>query len=181
MTELYLPPEQRAEILRDYAKRHRLGTLVETGTAEGFTTWLLRGDFEVIHTIEIEGHLWDQAKERFRLYPQIHCWLGDSAKVLPQILSDIIGPALIWLDGHWCGSGPNPNGPDTPIRDELPLVLDDPGWHVVLIDDARCFREGTDWERERYDWPTLTWVKETAERFGYDYNLADDVIRLIPR
>ena len=180
MSELYLPPEARVEILRDYAKRYQLRNFVETGTSDGYTTWALRDDFAKIDTIEIDYGLWSRARVRFVGYGRIACWYGDSGVLLPGILYLLDGPALFWLDGHWCGSGPNPDGPDTPIRAELPLVLSDPRPHVVLIDDARCFREGADWESERYDWPTLTWVREQAVEHCYDYELADDVIRLTP-
>jgi hypothetical protein len=180
MTELYLPPEQRIEILREYGKRFNLGVFIESGTAEGFTLWGLRHDFGFIHTIEIEEHLYHRAVDRFASYPNVHCWLGDSPTVLPQILEEIAFPALIWLDGHWCQHGNNPNGPDTPVREELPIVLGDGRPHIVLVDDARLFREGLDWETEKYDYPTLTWVQETAESFGYTYLLKDDVIRLTP-
>lgn len=180
MAELYLPAEARVEILREYARRYDLKTFVETGTSVGFTTWALRNDFETIYTIETDRNLWDQAVQLFRDFPHIHCYCGDSAEVLPTILFGTHQPALFWLDGHWCAHGHNPDGPDTPIRVELPLVLGAPVAHVVLIDDARCFREGADWEAEQYDWPTLTWVRETAERYGYSYELTDDVIRLTP-
>lgn len=180
MTDLYLPPEQRVEILRDYARRYKLTSFVESGTAEGFTTWLLRDDFDIMHTIEIEPELWSRAVERFQDYPNVTCWIGDSSHILPVILSGLPERALIWLDGHWCGSGPNPDGDDTPIREELPIVLGSELAHVVLVDDARVFREGLDWEREQYDYPTLTWVREQAERNGYQYELAEDVIRLTP-
>jgi len=181
VTELYLPPEQRVEILRQYARKHSLEAFIETGTSDGFTTWALRGDFQVLHTIEVDEGLWFRAVERFLDLPNVWCWHGDSPQVLPKILDlPLVSPALIWLDGHWCQHGHNPNGPDTPIREELPLVLGHPSPHVVLVDDARVFREGADWETEKYDYPTLTWVKETAESYGYTYDLTDDVIRLTP-
>jgi hypothetical protein len=182
VTELYLPPEQRVELLREYAKRHGLRTFVETGTAEGFTLKRVLDDFDTLHTVEIDNELWSRAVDIFGdLDKNVMCWPGSSADVLPVILRGLTAaPALFWLDGHWCGKGHNPNGPDTPIREELPLVLGHKLPHVVLVDDARLFREGRDWESEQYDWPPLSWVRKMAESHGYRYDLADDVIRLVP-
>jgi hypothetical protein len=182
MTELYLPPEQRVEILREYARTWALRYFVETGTAEAFTTRRLVADFEMIHTIEVDVELHRRAVELFANYGHVLCWRGDSAEKLSMILEMLPGPALFWIDGHWTNHGHNPAGPDTPIRDELPLVMAHTltHQHVVLVDDARLFREGVAWESEEYDWPSLTWVREQAESYGYRYELVDDVIRLTP-
>jgi hypothetical protein len=181
MTDLYLPAEARREILRGYGHVHELGTFIETGTSDGGTTWALREEFQFIHTIEVDPYLYKQACDRFAPFLNITCWHGDSGKLLPEILELVYGPALVWLDGHWCAPGHNPDGPDTPVREELTVLLADGRPHVILIDDARVFREGADWETEQYDYPTITWVRETAERHGFDFELKDDVMRLVPQ
>ncbi len=180
MTNLFLPAEARRDIIREYGKRYGLTVFVESGTATGDTPFALRDDFRRLHTIEIDHTLYEQARARLARYPQVFCWLGDSAEILPFILTHLHERALFWLDGHWSGSGTNPVGSDTPIRDELEAVLADPYWHVILVDDARVFREGADWETEKYDYPTLSWVRDLAESYRYEYELADDIIRLVP-
>jgi hypothetical protein len=175
-----LPPEQRREIIREYAAVWKAKTFIESGTADGETTWNLAGDFRDLHTIELDKGLYEKAVERFRPCPMVHCWWGDSGLVLPLVLREVKTQALCWLDGHYSGVGPNPNGPDTPIREELAILFDDARRHVILIDDARVFREGDAWEENEYDYPTLTWVRNAARKRGYNYELADDIIRLTP-
>lgn len=175
-----MPPEQRRAVIADYAARHGLSTFIETGTADGATVAALVDRFDALHTIEVDRGLWERAVNRFSHVPKVVCWYGDSAKVLPDVLEMIDGPALVWADGHWCGSGSNPNGPDSPIEGELAALFADGRPHVILIDDARLFREGDDWASERYDWPTLSWVRAQAEAHGYGYELADDIVRLVP-
>ncbi len=69
--------------------------------------------------------------------------MENSAEKLREILADLSEPALFWLDGHYSGGDTARGTLDTPILQELDLILQqpDPG-HVLLIDDARCF--GTD-------------------------------------
>ena len=182
MTDLYLPAEERREILRAYGHIHELGTFIETGTSDGGTTWALREEFQFMHTIEVDPYLYKQACDRFAPFLNITCWHGDSGKLLPEILEWVVADAaLVWLDGHWCAPGHNPNGPDSPIQGELAALFADGRPHIILIDDARLFREGLDWESEKYDWPSLTWVQEVAQIHGYGYELKDDIIRLVPR
>lgn len=176
-----LPAEARREILADYGHDYRLKTFVETGTADGATCWALKDLFAQLHTIEVDEGLWEQATARFRDYSQVTCWHGDSAVALAEVLDEIRCPALFWLDGHWCAHGHNPNGPDSPLPGELAAIFDTgASGDVILIDDARLFREGDDWASEGYDWPALSWVREQAEDHDYRYELADDIIRLTP-
>jgi hypothetical protein len=180
-----MDPAQRREIIREYAAVWGIKTFIETGTADGQTTWELKDDFRTLHTIEVNKALYDLAAARFADVPHVRCWWGDSGKVLPLVLHEVKGRAILWLDGHWSGVGPNPNGPDTPIREELSVLFKPsekliPWRHVILIDDARCFREGDAWAENEYDWPPLSTVESLAGKAGFNYELAQDIIRLTP-
>lgn len=181
--DLFLPAATRRDILRAYGHQHGLRVFVETGTNEGDTPWALSGDFDTLFTIELDPGLAQAATARFAGYPHITCLQGDSTAVLPHVLTLFDGPALVWLDGHF--SGPNTaHGPlSTPIRAELAALFADGRRHVILIDDARIF----DGEAEHgmyahyADYPALSWVQDLAGTNGYDYELADDIVRLVPR
>ena len=63
------------------------------------------------------------------------------ARVLPQVLSQIDTPCLFWLDGHYSGGVTGMGDEVSPVLSELRDILAHPTQgHVILIDDARCFR-----------------------------------------
>lgn len=174
-----LTAEERREVLRDFGQRLGLKTLIETGTNDGGTPWELQRDFQEIYTIELGRQQWAAAKKRFAGLPHIHCLLGDSGVVLPEVLAKITEPALLWLDGHTSG-GATARGPkDTPIVEELEAVFRSGIDHVVLVDDARLFA-GMPGAGE-WDWPHVDVIKEIAARVGYQFEILDDIIRLTPQ
>ena len=102
---------------------------------------------------------------------------------MPQVLAEVPDRALIWLDGHYCGPGTGRGVKWTPVVEELIHVWNDPHRHVIFIDDARIFAEGPEHDLEEHysDYPALSWVRAEAGKRNYQYILADDIIRLIPK
>lgn len=175
MTDPYLPPEQRREILREYGKRYGLRVFIETGTADGNTPAALMADFARLYTIEVGLAAYQAALKRFS-GTNVTCLHGDSAIRLPDVLSELTEPALLWLDGHFCGGARGAE--DTPILAELEAVFGHGFPHVVLIDDARLF-EGMSHFGE-HDWPHVDAVRNLAMSHGYTYKCKNDIIRLTP-
>src|SRR5262249_15383471 len=135
--------------IREYAERFRLSTMVETGTYLGDMDFAMRSVFSRIVTLELSKDLHAAAKERFAAIPHIECLQGDSAVLLPALITDIDHPCLFWLDAHYSAGITARAEAETPISAELETVLNHPvKGHIVLIDDARCF-DGT------HDYPHL--------------------------
>src|SRR5437763_3899573 len=133
----------KRRVVRDYAKRFGSRILVETGTLFGDMLAAVARHFDELHSIELSPSLFEQAKLRFSRKKHVHLYNGDSATVLPQIVSALSGPALFWLDAHYSGGITARGAIDTPIVEELRCILGrDRHRHVVLIDDARCFDRG---------------------------------------
>jgi len=137
----------KRNILIDYARRFGPKTFIETGTYKGDTVkaMLQSHCFDIIHTIDIYVDRVDKAERRFASFPQVYCWQGDSAIVLPELLADLVEPALFWLDAHHSGKqiARKKGLIETPLVAELTAILQH-GWaaeHVILIDDARYFGE----------------------------------------
>lgn len=163
-------------VLRTYARRYGLRTLVETGTYLGGMVYAMRKDFGRIHTIEVDAALSKLARHRFAALPHVTVHQGDSAEVLPEILRGLDGPALFWLDGHFSGGVTSMGARETPIVEEVTaLMAHGERRHVILIDDARCF--GT-----MPDYPTLDAFRELVTRARPDlgFELEHDIIRLTP-
>lgn len=175
---LHPPPfRYKAEVLRGYAVRYGLRTMVETGTFQGDMACALKDTFASIVTIELAPHLYAAAKHRFAHIPQITCLLGDSGTTLSPVLARLDEPALFWLDAHYSGGETAKGSVETPVTSELESILaHHVRDHVVLIDDARCF-DGT------HDYPVVSELRDVVGRLRPDmtFELEYDVIRITPR
>lgn len=170
------PPAVKHALIRAYARRFGLRTLIETGTFAGDTIAALRTDFDRIVSIELSPDWHRRAVERFRAYPHVRLLNGDSADRLPEVLAALSTPALFWLDAHYSGPATARATVDTPIVRELESVARHPvRGHVVLIDDMRYFTgEG--------GYPTkpdlLAWMRRADPAMSVE--VTDDVLRWAP-
>lgn len=167
------PPSYfKQQVVRGYAQKFSLDTLIETGTQFGDMVYANRNTFDKIYSIELDGRLWALARKRFSRFDHIHIVPGDSGKTLPFVLGKINSPCLFWLDGHAMVGGAR-SDLITPIRQELDSILNHslPD-HVILIDDARLFRGDS-------DYPTIEEVKEIVldRHPNWVFGVGDDIIR----
>ena len=137
----YLDPLGKVQVLKEYAESTGYRTLIETGTYHGHTIENLKECFDEIHSIEIDSDLYDFCKTRLKNDANIHLHLGDSSKVLPEVLDNIKEPCLFWLDAHQCqGEDIGQEAATMPIWDEIKTIMTHPVKnHCVLIDDMRGF------------------------------------------
>jgi len=165
------PPPQiiKEEILRDLGKRHKVRSLIETGTFKGDMLYALRNDFEDIHSIEIGDFNHRESSRRLQRFGHVHIHHGSSAETIGQVVDALTGPALFWLDGHYHET--------TPIMAEVAAVFgDDRFQHVVAIDDAHSFvGQG--------EYPALDEFQRHLSEIAPDhsYRLESNVIQLEPR
>ena len=160
------------ELLLDISRSCPAQVFIETGTYLGDTVHALRRRFREIHSIELDATLCDAARRRFAGVRSVTIHHGDSAAVLPELLSRLTEPAVFWLDGHFSGGVTARGERDTPVRDELRCILRHPiEGHVVLIDDARLF--GTD-----DGYPTIDEIRELVadRRPSWTVTVEGDVI-----
>lgn len=167
------PPLYKQMLVRSVGARFGIRLLIETGTFEGQMVEAVHRDFQRIYTIELDPTLYRIAKTRFADRPQIEVLNGDSAALLPLLLERIAEPAVFWLDAHYSEGLTARGAVETPIMVELAVIAKNPSrmGHVVLIDDARCFRGGA--------YPTVEQVGEWASANGFDtFEVEDDVLRI---
>jgi hypothetical protein len=170
------PPLVKQRILKTYRDRFRLRTIVETGTFTGETVEALREGTERVISIELDPSLYAAALRRFAGAPNVTLLHGDSTELLPQIVADLDGPALFWLDGHYAGSGTAGKGHSPLLREIETLLEHHPRGHVVLIDDARQLT-GRDGYVALAD--LLALIRRSRPRA--DICVSDDIIRWIDR
>lgn len=168
---------ERIDLMRYYHTLHRdIRHFVETGTAGGDTCDELANEFDHLYTIEIVPSLYEGSKRRLSKHPNVECLFGDSTAVLPPLLQQIGAPCLFWLDGHFCGSLEARGDKDTPIQEELEIILGTGIPHLILVDDARLF--GSD-----PAYPTVEWVRDfsTSQTIEYRFSYVNDVMRIVPK
>ncbi|HUL02547.1 MAG TPA: hypothetical protein VLV16_04845 [Gemmatimonadales bacterium] len=173
-----VPPPHivKQRLLRAYAERYGLRTLVETGTYRGDMVEAMRPVFEKIVSIELGQDLFTAARKRFKRVAHVELIQGDSATELRRVVERLDRPSLFWLDGHYSAGETARGQKDTPIYEELDQILGarDLG-HVIVIDDARAF--GSD-----PAYPSIDELRAfvLAKRPGARISIQDDSIRIEP-
>jgi len=173
------PPLAKQSMLLEYRERFGLELFVETGTFKGDTVAAMRPHFRALHSIELADRFYAEAQRRFAGESKVRLYHGDSGELMPEVVAALDAPALFWLDGHYSGGDTAKGELNAPVWKELKAIFGGMGEpFVVLIDDARCFRnEGGE------DYPAVSdieaWVKETRPEMGVE--VAMDCIRIAPR
>jgi hypothetical protein len=154
--------------------REHLGSeavAIETGTYLGDSALILGKAFSQCTTIELDIDLARNAEQRLRRHTNIKVVQGTTREMLPKILGETYGPALVWLDAHFSGgvtAGEDDKCPLMGEVDELIRVRNNENT-VILIDDARALL-GHD------DWPFLGEVVGLFDRAGWAVASIDDVL-----
>ena len=168
------PHLAKQQTVLEYGQRFGLKILIETGTYHGYMVRATQAHFEKLYSIELDPTLAARAKGAFARQPHIQILQGDSAQQLPGILAQLQQPGLFWLDAHYSG-GITAQGPlDTPIQQELELILRHPvAGHVILIDDAREFVG-------QHDYPTVEQLQQLVGRRqpAARMDVREDIIRI---
>jgi len=174
------PSYYKNTVIRDFQKRYKLNTFIETGTFLGNTTEIQRRNFSKIYSVELSEDLYNRASKRFARYHDVKIMQGNSADVLPVIMKDVQGPALFWLDAHYSGvlggEITSRAAKDCPIYEEIDAIFGHKQQHVILVDDARNFI-GCD------GYPTLDELKSyvKSKRSDFAVEVENDIIRILPR
>ena len=156
------------------SKKNNSKILVETGTYYGDMVEAMKKKFDKIYTIELSDQLFQMAKNRFKHQNNIEIFQGNSAILLHDIIKNINEPAIFWLDGHYSSGITAKGEKETPIKEELFIILNSNKLnHIILIDDARSF--GT-----QLDYPTIDELSKFIFEFSPEacISVKDDIIRV---
>ncbi|MBU1173634.1 MAG: class I SAM-dependent methyltransferase [Proteobacteria bacterium] len=157
-------PHDLALEMRD---KYGLQWLIETGTYKGGTAFWAAQNFEQVISIEAFSRYYARCKARqtTEAHPNLELWFGDSRVMLADALAFAGGPALLWLDAHWCGDSVMAHavGDECPLLQELAQVNADGRGHVLMIDDARLFIDGPDRPHDPAQWPDWETVQRLLE------------------
>ena len=157
---------------------------VETGTgqAEVVQTVVEADDTLNIHTIEVIPEIYDKNKINFSYLKDVNWHLGTSFDILPEILPDLKGTTLFWMDAHFPGAdfGLSSYGDEKdddkrlPLKKELETIVEnrDVTNDVFVIDDLRIYEDGPfgdgNWEdREKYGGDGIEFIEELFDETHY--------------
>ncbi len=163
---------EKRQHLIEWVRRSGVQVFVETGTYRGETTLALRGVVKRCITIELDPALHASARAIFAGMTDVELLLGDSGKLIREVLMDLDEPALFWLDAHYSGAGTARGIEDSPILGELHSILSHRiKNHIVIVDDAREFVG-------KNGYPTIRRLARFVESLGYAVRIRDDLIRV---
>lgn len=141
------------QILEKYKK----DIFVETGSFHGGGIHKAMAlSIPEIYSIDSYEFYYNSCMEVYGESKPVHLYLGNSGKILYNIIKDINQEILFWLDAH--------SETDTPILDELDQISRHSiKTHTIMIDDYRLF--GTDFKVRPID------LVEKIYSINKDYNI----------
>lgn len=167
----------KQRIVKNYQEEHKTDILIETGTYLGMMVKAVKKNFSKIYTIELDKHLYKNAKQKFAGSGHIKVISGDSMEVLPKLLKKINQPVLFWLDAHYSKGITTKGSKNTPIMEELTAILNHKiKNHVILVDDAEVFNG-------KNDYPSKKYLKEyLLQNYPYlSMEITYNIIRITPK
>ena len=132
------------QLKEDYTK---YPNFIETGTFAGDTIFAVEPYFENLYTIELSKELHQSTSLKYT-GNKISFIQGDSSLKLLELLPNIQGKSIIYLDGHYSCGVTARGKKDCPLYEELESIMK---LHqdncIVIIDDVRLFeyKSEIDW------------------------------------
>lgn len=139
--------------IRSILSTFNLENYVETGTGRGdCLSHMIQYNLKKYHSIEIHPVLYQECLNKFKYNTNCVLHLGNSYEKLVDVLKDIDGNTLFFLDAHFPGSdfGFTKYSDETdknkriPLENELNVIKNnrDTSKDVLIIDDLRIYEDG---------------------------------------
>lgn len=126
----------------NFFKKFPNNYFIESGTYIGYGCEQARlAGFKNIISFEVNKEYYKQAKEKLKNYDNIKLYLGDTTRLLWDIIKNINDQITFWLDGHYFLPQDVPSsGKISTILDEIDIIFRHPvKTHKILIDDIRLW------------------------------------------
>jgi hypothetical protein len=146
----------------------------ESGTYLGETTKRLSLISSKVYSSEPDQSLFEFSRNRLKKFKNIHCYLGSSEDVLPNIIGEFSGPVNFWLDGHFSGDVTYKGEKETPIIAELKIIEKYlANWKnaAIFVDDVRNFVSSS----LEKDYPSLDFLVNFALKNHMTWTIEQDI------
>jgi hypothetical protein len=152
----------------DLTKNIKTNHYIETGTYLGDGIKSVLQNYTNIHSIELSQKWYDYNVEQFKTNVNVSMYLGDSKKILPDLLNNINEPITIYLDAHYSGTPTAFGDEETPLLFELEILKNRKYDDIIIIEDCRLLdKKGTCghspnhpiYPTMEYDWSNITEIK----------------------
>lgn len=169
------------EMVLKFKEKGGIENFVETGTFKGGTSFWAAEHFKQVYTIEIDPKISKSTQENPKCPKNIEFFVGNSKDKLPEIVPQLNGRSLFWLDGHWCNVSSFGKEEECPVLDEIHAIsnLKDA---VILIDDCRAFLGPLPPPHDNEQWPRIDEIIVLLKQYFPNSlcTICDDVIYCIP-
>jgi len=110
---------------------------IETGTYLGDGIKAVLNDYKIIHSIELSEKWYQHNVTQFKNNNNVKMYLGDSKKILPELLKTLNEPITIYLDAHYSGGTTAFGEEEVPLLFELEILKQRKYDDIIIIDDCR--------------------------------------------
>ena len=168
-----MPSIHRGTLLQLHDDYNQYPCFVETGTLNGGTIFGMEPFFDTLYTIEVSERYYNGTKNRYK-GNKITFLLGDSSKVLGDVVPTLAEPTIFFLDGHWSSGDTGRGEKDCPLVEEITHIATAfKHKAIIIVDDFRLFGlgpptgVGENWMEIRKD----TLLEILGTRVGEVYHL----------
>jgi hypothetical protein len=146
-------------------KNNKTNYYIETGTYLGDGIKCVLNNYKNIHSIELSERWYKYNVEQFKFNNNVKMHLGDSKKILPELLNNIDEPVTIFLDSHYSGGTTAFGDEEVPLLFELEILKNRKYDDIIIIDDCRllgktgtcgCGPNHSIYPTMTYDWSNIT-------------------------
>lgn len=110
---------------------------IETGTYLGNGIHEVINEYDFIHSIELSEKWYYYNVEQFNDEPNVKMYLGDSKRILPELLKSMNEPITLYLDAHYSGGTTAFGEEEVPLLYELEILKNRIYDDIIIIDDCR--------------------------------------------
>jgi hypothetical protein len=151
-------PGPPGELVLPLAKHFEVKEFIETGTYYGKAATWATSFFPHVITVEYSREIYEANLATYAGVENIDFRFGDSRAALLEIVPQLTGSAMFWLDSHWSGAETYGENDQCPLLDELRIIGESPHPQFIFVDDARLFTSPPPLPHPIEQWPPISEV-----------------------